>query len=473
MIAHVFLAQAALSLANQANAQNPVDGRLLATSKTLGEIGTILGAYDAPQVHHEGFIAALELAATCPTPAGMPEGAANSRRQTVSGWIDLIKGIVKGPTFPRLVGRKAQAAAIWRFLASHYTAQAQGFLEQVQAAERILASTPVEGRGSELRPVREAELTIAKQPYGRSAAMAATYTREADWIMQAAADELGVKVATPYRILRIILGAGDHEMAAIRAVAEAEGLEVFQAEAGGKPVLPFNAYEATSPHPQSGDLWVECRPAGDIWAVPRAGGILVDHHNPGDRGHGQKVADAVEASSIGQVLKILGLEPTEEQAIIAALDHCAPAAVQGKVGGVDAEKAYSALLSRLPGGTPPATALVKMEHALLHAPRIVLGGVSVVDLRGHAPPTTQGKFDQGAFPLLQPVAFKAGLPYLALIRTREGDALGPLKVVVGGLDPLCKGHPEAVIAFKNGQIPGLRDLYGSPDRGFAGGYLKQ
>lgn len=103
-----------------------------------------------------------------------------------------------------------------------------------------------------------------------------------------------------------------------------------------------------------------------------------------------------------------------------------------------------------------------MEEVMGSAPRLNFGGVAVADLRGFAPPQEGGKFDQGAFPGLQPVAFKMGVAYLALIRTRTGDPDGSLKVVLGGCDPVLPSHQEAVGAFKKAAEgeTGLRKVSG-------------
>jgi hypothetical protein len=280
-----------------------------------------------------------------------------------------------------------------------------------------------------------------------------------------------------------ILGASDPEIGEIERLIRARSdCVVGYATAQGSRVRPESAYEADSV--QGFDLHVPCDVGGLIVAVecgPRPGAdwawvrtglvpgsetevdcaavvVTVDHHRPGDPGYGRPPREYLEASSLGQVLHLLELEPTPEQRLIAAADHCLAAAYRGECPGVDPDalmtwRAASRAVFQKRAVREVLADIEAARAVLRSAPQIELApGVWAADLRGRK------------IPELPEASAREGICFLA-----DGLPLpdGRVKVV-------CQsGGPEQIRAFMEEWAPsqGLTGIYGDPARGFAGGYL--
>jgi len=136
-----------------------------------------------------------------------------------------------------------------------------------------------------------------------------------------------------------IYGAMDPEMQEILRVLGAQDAHVVQATCAGVPVHPGNMYRAdgwVSSAAQPLDKHVVLIECGMIPGFDWGGRStsIIDHHREGDRGYGRPPAEYLEASSLGQVLKLLGFGATPQQRLIAAADHCLGAAYQGECPGV-------------------------------------------------------------------------------------------------------------------------------------------
>lgn len=101
-----------------------------------------------------------------------------------------------------------------------------------------------------------------------------------------------------------ILGAPDPEMEAIEKLLKEAAEQVAYATLSGVRVRPDDAYKASgtsSEIPAGTTVYaVECGGPG----VP-AGALKVDHHHPGDPGHGRPAAEFLPAASLGQVVSEL------------------------------------------------------------------------------------------------------------------------------------------------------------------------
>lgn len=331
----------------------------------------------------------------------------------------------------------------------------------------------------------------------------------------------------------ILLGASDPEMALIEGLARDCGLEVAYATVEGKRCHPGNAYKADGCTPAEGvqgmasryersgivlpeeeaaakaaayyntalpegAVWVECGPAP-------SGAVVIDHHRPGDYGFGRGPADFLAASSIGQFVAWLaangllsnldwhrdrcqpssllgrfefaeGDDPTDgwsvrtgpvrtrivptEILLAAAGDHCPGAAYRGKCPGVDPDTlmGWRAATRAAFQKRPVEAVLADVRSAMAAieaAPVNVLGGRRVADFR-----------NSGTVPELPEAALRLGRATLAVVTERDGRQ----KVVVGGADPDQKAIVTAFIRLMAPEW-GLKDVYGDPERGFAGGYL--
>ena len=285
-----------------------------------------------------------------------------------------------------------------------------------------------------------------------------------------------------------VLGAPDPEMAAIENLLRECGQISIQAVVDGARVRPGNAYKYSVSRGQLAEggfgetmasgatlVFVEC---GADPLPPNS--IRVDHHRPGDPGHGKPPEDFLSASSLGQVLEILGYrasvaedsarrwgciagspaeqagwERGDEWAMTAAADHCLAAAYRGECPGIDPQalrvwriKSRAEFQGR--SELEILADVERAESALKSAPRIEIGGVEVADLRGPV------------IPELPEAATYLGIAYLASIAERDGRE----KVVVSGSELMLR---EFISSWAHAQ--GLTGIYGDPVRGFAGAYV--
>lgn len=269
----------------------------------------------------------------------------------------------------------------------------------------------------------------------------------------------------------VIFGGADYESEAARMVAIAAGFSVATATtADGKKCHAGNAYQATGFVLDAGTIEdvaeaiiFECAPAvaGDLSVILQA-----DHHNPGDTGFGLSPDKFFEASSLGQLMKYLGVKPTVEQLFVAAADHCPADAYLGKCPGInsiefgkfriqqklsfyvgDERNAHKDTAEKL------AVVIESAKAKLLQATEVD----GVRDLR------SAGYVDE-----LPEAALSLGLAYMSQIpdTDRDRNATGNIKILLGG-----HTTPQAVIKFiewGNSLSNKVGPAYGNPTRGFAG-----
>lgn len=273
----------------------------------------------------------------------------------------------------------------------------------------------------------------------------------------------------------IIFGSEDPESVAARKVAFAAGYATATAiTADGKKVHAGNAYQASGFTLDTGTIEgvteviiFECAPAaaGTLPVIARC-----DHHNPGDPGWGKGVKQYWEASSIGQLCTLLGVEPTDELRMIAAGDHSPAGAYLGQCPEVDPE-AFAAF--RIAGkaafyATNPKTAdkadVEKIRAAIAAAKRRLASAPmvnGVADLR-----------DAGMIDELPEAALSSGIAYMAAIpdTDRDRNLTGNTKIVLGG--HTTHECVQTFMAWGNTLSNRVGDAYGNPDRGYAGVVVK-
>jgi len=245
-----------------------------------------------------------------------------------------------------------------------------------------------------------------------------------------------------------ILGAPDPEMREIARVLKEAGQRFVYAQYRRDRVMASNAYKATGvsgPIPKGAKLvFVECAVVG---LTPS---VIVDHHNEGDPGYACAPADYMKGSSLGQVLSLLGKEPTAEQRIICAADHCPHAAYQGNCPGVDVEAFSSWRIASKAQAKGVSVAemqarLDRQVEALKTAERLSIAGTEVLWV-----PTSADE--------LPDASARLGIPVMYCIVERDGrNKAGILNA------------PAHVIEAWMAQC-GLANVYGNPHRGYAGGY---
>lgn len=257
-----------------------------------------------------------------------------------------------------------------------------------------------------------------------------------------------------------VLGAQDPEMREIERTLRRAGRPFVHAAKGGGRCLPRTAYEAdhvvrvsragqimpaTLPA-MAPAVFVECAVAG------HSPMLRVDHHHPGDPGYDKGPEAYLEGASIGQVLDLLEMEPTTDQRLLAAADHCLSAAYQGTCPGVDPHELLRRRASwqaKMSGRT-----LGDMMEGILDAARWVerhydseLGEAVVLD-----PAEVHLDLAEGAALAGKPVRYRQLMPD------------GELKEMLKGADP---DHIERFMAAHRAAG---RQVYGNPYRGYAGAY---
>jgi hypothetical protein len=245
-----------------------------------------------------------------------------------------------------------------------------------------------------------------------------------------------------------ILGANDPEMREIVQVLTAAGENFAYACQRGVRVRATNAYDANSlsaPLPKDVEIvFVEC----SVRFVYPA--VIVDHHQPGHPGFDCAPADYLKGSSLGQVLALLGKEPTELQRIICAADHCPDAAYRGECPGV----VPAALADwRLESKAAVKGLDVEELRRRVEEQRVCLQNAERIDIAGTLvawmPESTDETPDAAA---------RYGIPFM--YRTAERDGREKLGIL---------GAPPAAIEAWMAAC-GLQGVYGCPSRGYAGGY---
>lgn len=132
-----------------------------------------------------------------------------------------------------------------------------------------------------------------------------------------------------------VLGGFDTEMKEITELLDSHGERYIFAKHGDSRVSRTLAYDATSPKPAYGQVWIECCHRDYTKKELASLGIeVIDHHSEGDFGYGLPAKQFYEASSIGQLYNLLNWEPTLRSKIIAAADHCLMLGYMGKCPGV-------------------------------------------------------------------------------------------------------------------------------------------
>lgn len=260
-------------------------------------------------------------------------------------------------------------------------------------------------------------------------------------------------------------GASDPEMRMIRIIVLEAGMSFVYATTDGKPCHPGNTYRA-DPITVLGKYRlaaIECEPVN---FEEFADTVRIDHHRPQDPGFNMGPRQYWKASSVGQLHCLLGLEPTQEAKVMAALDHCFSAATNNECPGVSRDEVLSLKIREIAAATQTTKKgvcerIAFFREVIAVLPKETIGNQQVKDLRGYC-------FSEGySLDLLAAQVAEAIEGTVSLVRFR--DRVGePEKIVLSG-----KASPETVEAFLREWAPrqGLVRIYGVPARGYAGGYI--
>lgn len=259
-----------------------------------------------------------------------------------------------------------------------------------------------------------------------------------------------------------VLGAQDPEMREIERLLTLAGRRFLHAARDGIRCSAASAYAANGVvlagrdnvarpallPPKAPAVMVEC----DLPGHPPVG--RVDHHNPGDPGYEKSPADYLAGSSLGQVLQLLEMEPSETQRLLAAADHCLTAAYRGECPGVDPgellflraswqAKVSGRSLGDVIEGILAAAAKVERHYDSEFGESVFLD-----------PTEVPRDLPEGAAYAGKPVRYRALLPAGEIKEMLKGAA-------PAGIERFMQGHAEAG-----------RSVYGNPFRGYAGAYFR-
>jgi len=252
-----------------------------------------------------------------------------------------------------------------------------------------------------------------------------------------------------------VLGASDPEMVQIEEVLEAGGEDYGYAAINGVRCHSGNVYRADAV--ASATHWVECWAAAGCTLIA----VPIDHHRPGDYGYLRGPEHYLAASSLGQVLEVLEVPAMAHHRLAAASDHCPAAAYRGLCPGIEplALRAW-----RLQGRAAFQGRSVEEVEA------DVTAAIARLDV---ADPLYLDIYDMRGpiIPELPEALLVAGVAAVAGLLT---DRDGRRKYVLLGAGRGTSAGPEAVTWFLEEYCvyEGLVDTYGSPVRGYGGGYVR-
>jgi hypothetical protein len=264
-----------------------------------------------------------------------------------------------------------------------------------------------------------------------------------------------------------VLGADDPEMRAIENILNENNLPFGYAMIENKRCHSGNAYLANNisgivlPHALNKEfnlVYIECQ----LQTIKPS--FVIDHHREGDPGYDSTYLDYWNGSSIGQLCSFLNIKKTHKLSVIAALDHCYSHAVRGlcpEVSDSDVRVLKYEEISKHHDIT--LETLYKIIHSfkmkLEKSNQIFLEDQMVYDLRY----LDFSEIYSIGYLILQCALYEEGA--VGLIQLPEDNST---KVILSGII-----SPETVRFFKNNWAPknNLENIYGVPERGYAGGYV--
>jgi hypothetical protein len=247
-----------------------------------------------------------------------------------------------------------------------------------------------------------------------------------------------------------ILGAPDPEMVTIEGLLKAHGVRYGYATLRGRVVQAHEAYRAdgtTTLIPSGSEIVVvECSVLG-LHPVH-----YIDHHREGDPGFGLPPDQYLEGSSLGQFLAYMGIPPTQEHRVIAAADHCLTHAYHGRCPGVDVQelklwRTRNRATARGLAEEELSRQIAAATEYLQSVPRIKLAGVDVA-------------FVDEIRPEIAEASAREGIPYTYVKKEPDGRRKAGI----------LSAPPEAIQEWMD--TCQLQNIYGDPQRGFAGGYFE-
>lgn len=262
-----------------------------------------------------------------------------------------------------------------------------------------------------------------------------------------------------------VLGPPDPEMEEIERVVRSQGHQVAYASLMNKRVRSNEAYFATGVLGQidlsSELIFVECNVLG-LTAEHK-----MDHHSPGDPGYMCGPENFFEGSSIGQVLNFLNLEPTDEQRIIAAADHCPTQAYLGLCPGIDPEKLK--VWRTMTRAKRRKISFSEMEQAILVG-KSILQKAQKIEYCGSEFSWLNSRDNE-----VQEASARFNIPFMykelvpEVLRYEDSKPGVEKSLVKMGI---MGASPDTISSWMSESRDVLDRVYGAPLRGYAGGYVE-
>lgn len=260
---------------------------------------------------------------------------------------------------------------------------------------------------------------------------------------------------------RFLLGVKDPEMDMIENILIKEKMCYQYALHNGEPVNLGNAYKADQIETKDNEtlVLIECEPLSLNQNLNKI--IYIDHHREGDFGHNLPAEKYWEASSIGQLHKLLNIKPTQKALNIAAFDHCFRSAIHGKCLNINPEDILDMKINEISKTTGLSAydiqqKLLKYKDIIYSKESIKHRFVSITDIdTGHG--------YSAAYLIFQLLAV---LENITVLFKHKDTINGKYKIIYYSFDKEKIKH----FIEKHKNDPRFENVYGSPERGYAGAY---
>lgn len=260
---------------------------------------------------------------------------------------------------------------------------------------------------------------------------------------------------------RFLLGVKDPEMDMIEDILIKEKMCYQYALHNGEPVNLGNAYNADEVEIKENEtlVLIECEPRSLKHGSNKT--IYIDHHREGDFGHNLPAEKYWEASSIGQLHKLLNIKPTQKALNMAAFDHCFRSAIQGKCLNVIPEDILDIKINEISKTTGLSQAdihqrLLKYKDIVYSKESIKHKFVSITDI-------DTGYGYSATYLIFQLLAV---LENITILFKHKDTIDGRSKIIYYSFDKEKVKH----FIKKHKNDPRFDNVYGSPERGYAGAY---
>lgn len=266
--------------------------------------------------------------------------------------------------------------------------------------------------------------------------------------------------------LFFFLGAKDPEMDRIEEILSEHNFAFKYATINENRVHPGNAYEfyATKDEFNKNTVFVECFPSqlkGQESNYQR-----IDHHRSCDDGFYMPPERFWDASSIGQLYKLISMNDDNlyNDMILAAMDHCLPEALSGKLIGISVSDVLKRRIFEISKTSKISIEDVSLKidtykNIIAMSPIKNIGGVELHDL---------SKLHLGYGYNLELLAAQTAASLIGVsVLLRHGDSPIREKMTLSGVNSV----DNVIIVKEHLENENFKYIYAVPARGYCGGYF--